>query len=172
MITHTYHPIIDHFHATFMEKKGYTRAGMRARNMDEFSVGQKINFIGAFLVCASAIKLQVKECIHFTGLGGGLMAGTRIELESPDILLFGTENDPIQIVVTENLTLKSTDLKIQNVIFYLLDGAHFSLKDSTIAKLENVRVVQLTTYDIDQTFAEKEVANWKDEKALIAFINK
>ena len=60
MITHTDHPIIDHFHATFMEKKGYARAGLRARNMAEFSIGQKINFIGAFLVSASAIKLQVK----------------------------------------------------------------------------------------------------------------
>ena len=100
------------------------------------------------------------------------MAGTRIELESPDILLFGNENDPIKIVATENLTLKSTDLKIQNVIFYLLDGAHFSLKDCTIAKFENVRLIQLTTCNIDQTFTQQEVVNWKNEKDLIAFINK
>lgn len=95
MITHTYHPLIDHFHATFIEKKGYARAGIRARNMDELSVTNKVYLIGAFIICASAIKLQVEECIHFTGFGGGLTAGTHIELESPDIIILGSENDPI-----------------------------------------------------------------------------
>ncbi len=137
---------------------------------DELTIGKKVDLTGAFIVCASAIKWHVEECIHFKGLAGGLMAGRSIELESPDINLIGSENDPLEIVALESLKLKSTDLKIQNVIFYLLDGAHFSLKDSTLSKLENVRVVQLTTYDIGQTFSVKEVANWKDEKALVAFI--
>lgn len=170
MITHTYHPLIDHFHATFIEKKGYARAGIRARII-KISSKQRVELIGAFIVGASAIKLHAEKCIHFKSLGGGLMAGTRIELESPDINLCGSKEDPIEILALEFLSLKSTDLKIQNVIFYLLDGAHFSLKDSTISNLENVRVVQLTTHDIGQTFTAIEIVNWKDENDFIAFRN-
>lgn len=162
------HPILNHFLASFKERP-CVPSGLLAGNMDRFSIGASLTLKGGYIVCTAAIKFAVSDFIHCTGPGGGLIAGKQVELEAPDITLVSDESDPVQVVALENLSLKATDMKIQNVVFYLLNDANLSMNASIFSRVKNVRVVRLKMDN--QTPIQEVVAYWKDSDALAAFMN-
>lgn len=166
MIVNTLHPVLNYFYETFITNHTPEPSGMLIRdNMDEFTVGKQLNLKGAYWVCAKKIKFAVAESINITGPGGSLLAGKEIELEGPEINLMGSEEDPVQIVALENISIKANDLKIKNVVFFLFNGATLSIVTPKQPEIENVRVVRLTL--VDQELDAKDVAFWNNTAAFM-----
>lgn len=162
----SFHPALDHFLARFNERD-YQPSGKKVGNMDGFSVGEEVVLEGAYWVCAQTTKFVASRLIHCKGPGGGLIAGNKVQLEAPEITLEGDEKDPVQIVAIESLSVKATNLKMINVVFYLFDGTKIAF-DAKECEVRNVRAVQIVMHN--QTVQTGDVVPLNNKKDFQDFV--
>ncbi len=162
------HPVLNHFLSCFKPKNIKPSSFF----FDEFEIinMEKFTLAGSYFVCAAKTILVAGEFIHCKGPGGALIGGTNVELEAPEIILEGSPNEPIQLVAIESFSVKATDLKMQNVIFYLFENAGITINTQIFSKVKNVCIIRLSLDD--KNLIQEEIEYWKDEQALDTFMNR
>ncbi len=162
------HPVLNHFLSCFKPKN--IKPSPFFIYESEIINTEKFILAGSYFVCAAKTILVAGELIHCKGPGGALIEGTNVELEAPEIILEGSLNDPIQLVAIENLSVRATDLKMQNVIFYLFENAGLTINTLIFSKVKNVSIIRLSLDD--KNLIQEQLEYWKDEQALETFMNR
>jgi len=134
---------------------------------DKFVHDEHFTLKGEYFVSASTLHCAVKESLHCTGPGGALISAKRVHLEGAEMVLKGCPQDYVLIMALQDLKIKATNLKIQNVALCLFYGAQLSINVTNFSEVNNVWVYNLNT-NLKATLLH----HWKDEKAIRKFISK
>ncbi len=169
------HPVLNHFYSKFIENNPEASGTFFSGNMDDFKVTEIFKMTGEYFVCNSAINLNPEKRICFSGAkkrelqvpGGSLLAGRVVNIKTSELILAGSEEDPVEIIGLEGVSLTATKgARLQHAIIYLLANACFSLDASAFSHFNDVSVVRIKEAN-DELFLGTEF-NWKTYEDYIA----
>lgn len=142
-------------------------AGLRAGDMNDFEIRESLTIDHGYLICEKEIDFTVSDFIKGTS---GLILGSSVSLDAPVIEFVGTEENPMQIVAYNSITINTLDLKIKNLTIKVIKGAVLTI-NATEAQFDgNFKIIQFKL--TDDHYIETTLLSTENQQDLIEYMEK